>query len=87
LTADSVFHLETALRLAGDTGTPAKELLAPHETLAAAKQVLQEARTTLDARKYAEASAQLSGVREKVDAAAQAVVSIPRSAKGKRRPG
>lgn len=86
-TVDSVAHLESALRAAGDAGAPAQELLAPHETLAAAKASLQEARTTLDARKYVEAGAMLRGVREKLDAAAKIVSSFPQRGKGKRRTG
>jgi Domain of unknown function (DUF4398) len=84
---ESMAHLESVLRAAGDAGVAAQELLAPHETLEAAKGVLQEARTTLDARKYAEAVTLLRGVREKLDAAAKTVSSIPQRGKGKRRSG
>ena len=85
-TADSVTHLESVLRAAKDAGTPAQELRPARETLEAAQRVLQEARTTLDARKYAEAGALVRGVRENVDTAAKAVASIPQHPKGKRRP-
>jgi hypothetical protein len=85
--ADSVAHLDSALRAAGDAGVRAQDLLPAHDALMAAKQVLQEARTTLDARKYAEANALLRGVREKLDAEAKSVSSISqrsRGGKGKR---
>jgi hypothetical protein len=83
--AESVAHLESVLRAAGDAGTPAQELLASHETLQAAKGALQEARTALDARNYVDANARLRGVRENLDAAAERVASIPQRSKGKRR--
>jgi hypothetical protein len=86
-TADSVTHLESVLRAAHDAGVPAQELRASRETLEAARAVLQETRTTLDARKYAEANALLRGVRENVDLTVKAVESIPQYAKGKRKSG
>ena len=85
-TADSVAHLESVLRAARDAGASAQELRGSRETLDAAKRVLQEARTALEARKYAEANGQLRGVREKIDSAARTVSSIPRHPKSKRRP-
>jgi hypothetical protein len=86
LANDSVAHLDSALRAAGDAGVRAQDLRRAHDALVAARQVLQEARTTLDARKYAEANAMLRGVREKLDAEAKSVSSIPQRprAKGKR---
>ena len=84
-TAESVTHLESVLRAVQDAGGSAQELRAPRETLGAAKRALQEARTALDARKYAEANARLRGVRENVDAAARAAASIPQHSKTKRR--
>jgi Domain of unknown function (DUF4398) len=86
-TAESVTHLESLLRAAEDAGAPAQELRASSEALDAAKRVLQETRTTLDARKFAEANTLLRGVRENVDTAAKAVASIPQRSKGKRRSG
>jgi Domain of unknown function (DUF4398) len=86
-TADSVTHLESVLRAAQDAGVPAQELRASRETLEAARAVLQETRTTMDARKYAEANALLRGVRENVDLTVKAVESIPQYAKGKRKSG
>jgi cytochrome c biogenesis protein ResB len=85
--SDSVAHLDSVLRAAGDAGVRAQELLPPHDALLAAKRVLQEARTALDAGKYAEANAMLRGVREKLDAEAKRLASIPqrpRSGKGRR---
>lgn len=85
--SDSVAHLDSALRAAGDAGVRGQELRPPHDALLAAKQVLQEARTALDAHKYAEANAMLRGVREKADAEAKAVAQIvqrSRGAKGRR---
>jgi uncharacterized protein DUF4398 len=84
---DSMTHLDSVLRAAGDAGVAAQELLAPNELLQETTGVLQEARTALDARKYAEANAILRGVREKLDTAAKAVMSIPQRGKGKRRSG
>ena len=84
---DSVSHLESALHAAAEAGVSAQELLAPSETVDAAKGSLQEARTALDARKYLEATALLRGVRENVDGAAKTVSSISQRAKSKRRTG
>ena len=63
----------------------AQELRTARQTIDAAHRVLQEARTALDARKYAEANAMLRGVRENVDAEANAVSSIPQRAKADKR--
>ena len=84
-TAESVTHLESVLRAVQDAGGSAQELRAPRQTLEAANGALQEARTALDARKYAEANVRLRGVRENVDAAARSAASIPQHSKGKRR--
>jgi predicted S18 family serine protease len=86
-TSDSVTHLESVLRAARDGGVSVQELRASRQTLDAAHHVLQEARTALDAWKYAEASSLLRGVRENVDTAAKGVASIPPHPKGKRRSG
>jgi hypothetical protein len=86
-TAASVTHLEAVVRAAQAAKVPARELRTARETHDAARGVLQEARTALDARKYAEAGALLRGVRGNVDSAAAAVSSIPqrpRSKKGRR---
>ena len=85
--ADSVAHLNAVLRAAGDAGVRGQEMLPAHDALLAATPVLQEARTALDARKYAEANAVLRGVREKLDTEARALSSIsqrPKAGKGKR---
>ena len=86
-TGESVTHLASLLRAARDAGASAQELRAPDETMTAATRALQEARTALEARKYAEANALLHGVRENVDTAAKAVAPIPQRLKGKRRSG
>ena len=87
LTSDSVAHLDSALRAAGDAGVRGQDRRPAHDALVAAKRVLQEARTALDARKYVEANAMLRGVREKLDAEAKAIAQIaqrPKAAKGRR---
>ena len=87
-TRDRVAHLETLLREAEAAKVPARELHGPRDTLAAAQSSLQEARTLIDRGNFAEASAALPKVREKVDLAVKAVQSIPprpRPAKGRRK--
>ena len=84
-TIDSVAHLESVLRAAEKDRATAQELRAPRGALGAAQTAVQEARTALDARKYAEASVRLRGVRENVDAAAKTVASIPPHPKSQRR--
>ena len=86
-TAESVTHLEAVRRAARDAGVSAQELRASGETVTVATGALQEARTALETRKYAEANTRLRGVRENVDAVAKSVASIPQRPKGKRRPG
>ena len=86
-TSDSVAHLESLLRAAHDAGASAQELRPSQETLHAAQEALQETRTRLEARKYAEALTRLRGVRENVDATANDVAPILQRLKGKRRSG
>jgi len=87
-TSERAAHLETLLREADAAKVPARELHGPRDTLAAAQASLQETRTLIDQGKFAEASAALPKVREKIDLAVKAVQSIPprpRPAKGRKK--
>ena len=72
-------QLQTALRTAETSGTPAKALKPGHAALADARASLQKASAEISAGNYGEATKLLTEVRGKLDAAVTEVQNIPRS--------
>jgi len=72
-------QLQTALRAAETSGTPAKALKPGHAALADARASLQKASAEISAGNYGEATKLLTEVRGKLDAAVTEVQNIPRS--------
>jgi len=81
-------RLEALIKAAGEAHVSPRDLHPVRLALADARNVLQEARSSLDARQFLEASASVKAVREKLDAATKELTSIPSPAKtGKEKTG
>jgi hypothetical protein len=68
--------LDASLKAPEIARLPAKDLRGPRETLGAVRKSLQEARAQIDGGHYAEASATVTDVRGKIDAASKEVEGL-----------